>query len=163
MQEDVLVMDVGCACDVLWMYVMNYVCVLCDAKCLCAVSCIIYEFCVFAFEGKQQTKKIANFPALPSANTGQRSLCRVPGVWHSAKLEKKLQKQPLPQFCRVPQPGTRQRGQFCRVPQPGTRQRGQFCRVPDGTTRQRLFLKRFFFKKKLFLCRVLSPGSRQKF
>ena len=55
--EDVLVMDVGCACDVLWMYVMNYVCVLCDAKCLCAVSCIIYEFCVFAFEGKQQTKK----------------------------------------------------------------------------------------------------------
>ena len=82
-------MDVGCACDVLWMYVMNYVCVLCDAKCLCAVSCIIYEFCVFAFEGKQQTKKIANFPALPSANTGQRSLCRVPGVWQSAKLEKK--------------------------------------------------------------------------
>ena len=81
-------MDVGCACDVLWMYVMDYVCVLCDAKCLCAVSCIIYEFCVFAFEGKQQTKKIANFLALPSANTGQRSLCRVPGVWHSAKLGK---------------------------------------------------------------------------
>ena len=51
-------MDVGCACDVLWMYVMDYVCVLCDAKCLCAVSCIIYEFCVFAFEGKQQTKKL---------------------------------------------------------------------------------------------------------
>ena len=92
MQEDVLVMDVGCACDVLWMYVMNYVCVLCDAKCLCAVSCIIYEFCVFAFEGKQQTKKIANFPALPSANTGQRSLCRVPGVWHSAKLGKNAAK-----------------------------------------------------------------------
>ena len=67
MQEDVLVMDVGYACDVLWMYVMAYVCVLCDAKCLCAVSCIIYEFCVFAFEGKQQTKKIANFLALPSA------------------------------------------------------------------------------------------------
>ena len=85
-------MDVRCACDVLWMYVMNYVCVLCDAKCLCAVSCIIYEFCVFAFEGKQQTKKIANFSALPSANTGQRSLCRVPGVWHSAKLEKNAAK-----------------------------------------------------------------------
>ena len=62
--------------------------------------------------------------------------------------KKMLQKQPLPQFCRVPQPGTRQRGQF--------------CRVPGGTTRQRLFLKRFFFKK-WFLCRVLSPGSRQKF
>jgi len=61
MQEDVLVMDVGCACDVLWMYVMDYVCVLCDAKCLCAVSCIIYEFCVFAFEGKQQTKKNCKF------------------------------------------------------------------------------------------------------
>ena len=136
MQEDVLVMDVGYACDVLWMYVMAYVCVLCDAKCLCAVSCIIYEFCVFAFEGKQQTKKIANFPALPSANTGQRSLCRVPGVWHSAKLGKMLQKQPLPQFCRVPQPGTRQRGQF--------------CRVPGGTTRQRLFLKRFFKKNGFF-------------
>ena len=74
MQEDVLVMDVGCACDVLWMYVMDYVCVSCDVKCLCAVKCIIYEFCVFAFEGKQQTKKIANFPALPSANTRQRSL-----------------------------------------------------------------------------------------
>ena len=57
-----LVMDVGCACDVLWMYVMDYVCVLCDAKCLCAVSCIIYEFCVFAFEGKQQTKK-SKFPS----------------------------------------------------------------------------------------------------
>ena len=56
-------MDVGCACDVLWMYVMDYVCVLCDAKCLCAVSCIIYEFCVFAFEGKQQTKKNSKFPS----------------------------------------------------------------------------------------------------
>ena len=64
-------MDVGCACDVLWIYVMDYVCVLCDAKCLCAVSCIIYAFCVFAFEGKQQIKKIANFPALPSANTAK--------------------------------------------------------------------------------------------
>ena len=92
MQEDVLVMDVGCACDVLWMYVMDYVCVLCDAKCLYAVSCIIYEFCVFAFEGKQQTKKIANFLALLSANTRQRSLCRVPGVWHSAKLGKNAAK-----------------------------------------------------------------------
>jgi hypothetical protein len=31
-------------------------------------------------EGKQQTKKIANFPALPSANTGQRGqFCQVPG------------------------------------------------------------------------------------
>ena len=71
---------------------MDYVCVLCDAKCLCAVSCIIYEFYVFAFEGKQQTKKIANFPALSSANTRQRSLCRVPGVWHSAKLGKNAAK-----------------------------------------------------------------------
>ena len=42
---------------------MDYVCVLCDAKCLCAVSCIIYEFCVFAFEGKQQTKKNSKFPS----------------------------------------------------------------------------------------------------
>ena len=145
-------MDVGCACDVLWMYVMDYVCVLCDAKCLCAVSCIIYEFCVFAFEGKQQTKKIANFPALPSANTGQRSLCRVPGVWHSAKLGKNAVKNS--HFL-----------QFCRVPQPGTRQRGQFCRVPDGTTRQRLFLKRFFKKKNCFFaeCSALALGKHSNF
>jgi hypothetical protein len=88
------VMDVGCACDVLWMYVMDYVCILCDAKCLCVVSCIIYEFCVFV--SKESNKKIANFSALPSANTRQRRLCRVPGVWHSLKLEKRLQKQPLP-------------------------------------------------------------------
>jgi hypothetical protein len=97
MQEDVLVMDVGCACDVLWMYVMDYVCVLCDAKCLCAVSCIIYEFCVFALKESNKQKK-ANFPALPSANTGQRRLCRVPGVWHSAKLEKMLQNSHFPSF-----------------------------------------------------------------
>jgi hypothetical protein len=62
MQEDVLVMDVGCACDVLWMYVMDYVCVLCDAKCVCAVLCIIYEFCVFASkESNKQTK--SKFPS----------------------------------------------------------------------------------------------------
>lgn len=77
MQEDVLVMDVGCACDVLWMYVMDYVCVLCDAKCLCAVSCIIYEFCVFASKesNKQKNSKFPSFAecqhwakkALPSA------------------------------------------------------------------------------------------------
>jgi hypothetical protein len=85
-------MDVGCACDVLWMYVMDYVCILCDAKCLCAISCIIYEFCVFASKESNKQKKLANFPALPSANTEQRRLCRVSGVWHSAKLEKNATK-----------------------------------------------------------------------
>ena len=112
MQEDVLVMDVGCACDVLWMYVIGYVCVLCDAKCMCAVSCIIYEFCVFAFEGKQQTKKYSKFPSFAECqHWAKKSLPSARGVALVAlgKAGKKmLQKQPLLQFCRVPQPGTRQ-------------------------------------------------------
>ena len=149
MQEDVLVMDVGCACDVLWMYVMDYVCVLCDAKCLCAVSCIIYEFCVFAFEGKQQTKKIANFPALPSANTGQRSLCRVPGVWHSAKLEKNAAKTATSPV----------------LPSATAWHSAKRSILPSARWYHsaKTIFKKIFFKKKWFLCRVLSPGSRQKF
>ena len=102
MQEDVLVMDVGCACDVLWMYVMNYVCVLCDAKCLCAVSCIIYEFCVFAFEGKQQTNKNCKFPSFAECqHSAKKSLPSARGV-ALGKAEKKCRKkQPLPQFSQM--------------------------------------------------------------
>ena len=121
--------------------------------------------CLLSKESNKQ-KKITNFPALPSANTRQRSLCRVPGVWHSAKLGKNAVKNShFLQFCRVPQPGTRQRGTFCRVPQSGTQQRGQFCRVPDGTTRQRLFLKRFFLKKNCFFteCSALALGKHSNF
>ena len=85
MQEDVLVMDVECACDVLW--IMYAFCVMLNA---CVLSHVLYMSfaCLLSKESDKQ-KKTANFPALSTANTGQRSLCRVPGVWHSAKLKKK--------------------------------------------------------------------------
>ena len=88
MQEDVLVMDVECACDVLW--IMYAFCVMLNA---CVLSHVLYMSfaCLLSKESNKQ-KKIANFPALPSANTRQRSLCRVPGVWHSAKLGKNAAK-----------------------------------------------------------------------
>ena len=59
----------------------------------CVLSHVLYMSfaCLLSKESNKQ-KKIANFPALPSANTRQRSLCRVPGVWHSAKLGKNAAK-----------------------------------------------------------------------
>jgi len=99
MQEDVLVMDVGCACDVLWMYVMDYVCVLCDAKCLCAVSYIIYEFYVFAFEGKQQTNKKLQISQLCRVPTlGKEVFAECQGCGTRQSWKKLLQNSHFPSF-----------------------------------------------------------------
>ena len=87
---NVRVMDYagGCACDVLW--IMYAFCVMLNA---CVLSHVLYMSfaCLLSKESNKQ-KKIANFPALPSANTRQRSLCRVPEVWYSAKLGKNAAK-----------------------------------------------------------------------
>ena len=91
MQEDVLVMDVECACDELW--IMYVFCVMLNA---CVLSHVLYMSfaCLLSKESnKQKNCKFPSFAeALPSANTRQRSLCRVLGVWHSAKLGKNAAK-----------------------------------------------------------------------
>ena len=147
-------MDVECACDLLW--IMYAFCVMLNA---CVLSHVLYMSfaCLLSKESNKQKKlQISQLCRVPTLGKEVFAECQGCGTRQSWK--KNTAKQPLPQFCRVPQPGTRQRGQFCRVPQPGTRQRGTFCRVPhpgtrqrgqfcrvlDGTTRQRIFLKRFF-------------------
>ena len=116
----------------------------------CVLSHVLYMSFACLLSKESNKQKNCKFPSFAECqHSAKKSLPSARGVALGKARKKCCKKQPLPQFCRVPQPGTRQRGQF--------------CRVPDGTTRQRLFLKRFFFKKKLFLCRVLSPGSRQKF
>jgi hypothetical protein len=90
------------------------------------------------FASKESNKqKNSNFPSFAECQHWEKkALPSARGVALGKAGKKMLQKRSLPQFYRVPQPDTRQRGQF--------------CRVPGGTTRQRLFLKRFLKKNGFF-------------
>jgi hypothetical protein len=99
---------------------------------VCVLSHVLYMSFACLRRRKATNKKNSKFPSFAECqHWAKKALPSARGVALD-KARKMLQKQPLPQFCQVPQPGTRQRGQF--------------CQVPGGTTRQRLFLKRFFKK-----------------
>ena len=95
MQEDVLVMDVGCACDVLW--IMYAFCVMLNA---CVLSHVLYMSfaCLLSKESNKQ-KKNCKFPSFAECqHSAKKSLPSARGVALGKAGKNAVKKSHFPSF-----------------------------------------------------------------